>query len=190
MAARGRHGNRQGIIAAYRKYKQDSRGWGEPEFAEFRGRLWALRQKKQWEDDDMMYVMKLQEEGAGYALQELFGKSHIVANDVLGYREDDAPEPEPMTKQELEGHMKSLIRACIEKKWTSGEFMAFIDYLDSDRTMADLSSGDAAADAADTAESATDEKDHFKEAYQRAGKGYRRHVRELLARAADDGIQS
>lgn len=169
----GRQNGRQGIIAAYRKYQQDARGWGVPEFAVFRERLWALRQQRQWSDDDMVYVMELQEEGAGYALLSLFGRSHKFACDVLNYKEDDAPDPEPMSKQELEGHMRSLIRACVQKKWTSGEFMGFIDYLDSDRTVADLSGG------------AEDDQDHFKEAYQKAGKGYQRHVRELLAQAAE-----
>lgn len=180
MSARNR------LIPAYQKYKADARGWGVPDFGDFRERLVPLRARRQWSEADMMYVMTLEEEGAGFALQNFFGvgkdsqRGNPAARDILG---EDEKEPEPMSKDELDSHMRSLIRDCLRSGWSPGEFMSFIDYLDSDKTPADLADGSASGSA--SSKTATAAKDQFAEAYRRAGKGYQRHVREMLARAAD-----
>ena len=170
-------GNR-GIIEAHRKFKADALGWGVPEFGDFRKRLWPLRGTREWGEEDMLYVMTLQEEGADQALKKLFGQN-TTARKVLG---ETAPYQEPMSKDELEQQLRHMINKCIQSGWTSGHFMAFIDYLDSSRTMSDLVAESTSAPTAPTEEP---EKDHFAEMYRSAGKGYQRFVREMLARAAD-----
>ena len=135
MSSRG--GRDNGVIGAYQKYKTDARGWGVPDFKNFRGRLWPLRNQRdraKWPDDDMVLVMQLQEDGAGRALQRFFA-SNPVAVEILG---EKVLQPEAMARDELDAHMKALIRDCKASKWSPGEFGAFIDYLDSDKTPADL----------------------------------------------------
>jgi hypothetical protein len=184
-----------GVIGAYQKYKADARGWGVPTFAAFRERLWPLRNeqdKSRWPDDDMVYVMELQDEGAGYALQRFFttgGRTNPVAVEVFG---SDPLRPEGMSKDELDAHMHALVRDCKDNKWSPREFLAYIHYLDSSKTPADLerakqdsnplgaSGGAPVGEAAD----APPERDLFAEAYRAAGAGYKRRVREALAAGA------
>ena len=195
MASHGRETS--GVIGAYQKYKADARGWGVPEFKVFRERLWPLRNKRdkeKWPDDDMILVMTLQEEGAGYALYHLFtdrGRTNPVATEILG----EAPfKPEPVSRDELDPRIQALVRDCKSNGWSPGEFMAYIDYLDGDRTVAGpksagdektatpAQSGSGSGNIQETA--AQPERDAFAEVYRAAGKGYKRRVREALAAGA------
>lgn len=188
----------RGLIAAYKKYQEDSLGWGVPGFTDFRERLWPLRtepDRARWPDNDMLLVMQLQEEGGGRALQNLFtpgGRVNPVAAEVLG---EGAIPPESMSRSDLDSHMQALVRDCKAGRWTPGEFSAFIDYLDSDMTPADLAAtkpppvtpappAPPAAGGAPAAEGAEKERDAFAEAYRDAGAGFRRRVIQHLAAAA------
>lgn len=156
------------VISAYKKYKKDAKGWGVPDFIDFRKRLWPLRKqyiKSKWSDDDMMYILELQNEGAGLALQNLFSSNKVVM-ELIG---NEYKQSEPMSKNELISHIKALIKDCKRKKWKPEEFMAFIEYLDGNRTIEDNDPS----------------QDKFKSMYQEAGEGYKRCVRELFAEGSE-----
>lgn len=172
MAARRRGGGGK-LIGLYQQYKSDSLGWGVPAFGVFRARLCPLRAKRDkadWPEEDMVLVMTLQEEGAGYALQRLFGGPsegmNPVAKEILG---ETAIAREMMSPQDLENHLGGLIKSCRTAQWTAGEYMTFIDYLD----------GKTKVDGVDS------DGDKFAEMYRQAGAGYKRRVREIIGQAAD-----
>lgn len=166
------------LVAAYRKFKEDARGWGVPGFSEFRARLVPLRQQRAldaWSEDDMMYVMGLEEEGAGYALRQFFGSSPAAAR-VLNEK-----DPEPISREELDAHLKALVGDCRKAGWAAGDFGALINHLDSGRTPADLEE-DKGRDPDE--DEPTETWDGFAELYRGAGEGFKRRVRETLASAA------
>lgn len=163
------------LVGAYRQYKADARGWGDPGFAEFRARLYPLRRKRSaeaWSEDDMLYVMGLEAEGGARALQKLFA-GNPVAVEILGA---DPRQAEPIHRDELDARLRGLIRSCEASGWGRGEFASYVAYLDSDTTPADLG-GKSGRDA---------ESDDFAAAYRGASAGYKRRVREALVAAAGE----
>ncbi len=176
-------GDRAGLIKAYRQFKRDSRGWGVPTFADFRARLWPLRRRREWADADMTYVLELQQAGADAALRALFraGAGAATAAKLLG--EPGASEVAHLARDVLERELTALIRSCARSVWKRGDFEAYLTYLDSERTVADLGR-DASARAAELGERAP-KQDRFAENFRGAHAEYKRVVRESLARAAD-----
>jgi hypothetical protein len=188
---KSRRGDNSGVFAAYQKYKTDARGWGVPAFKGFREQLWPLRGQRdraRWPDDSMFLVMRLQEDGAGWALQRLFtsgGRINPVAVELLGA---GPLTPEAVARDELDGHLQALIRDCKANMWSPGEFGAYIDYLDSRRTPSDLGEARRGQAAAAAGSAGDAERDLFAEIYRAAGVGYQRRVRELLAAAAEKNL--
>jgi hypothetical protein len=165
----------RGVLSAYQTFKKDAKGWGVPPFQEFRSKLWPLRTKYsmgQWGEKDIMYVLKLEEAGSGYALQRLFGKNP-AAKKILG---ENPKQQEPLPKSVLDQFLRSLIRDCRRNNWGPGEYLGYIEFLDSGRTI---------SDPGKSSESSESDVDEFTTMYKSGGENFRRFIREALARAAD-----
>ena len=187
------------IIPLYQKFKKDSRGWGLPPFEEFKTRLAPLRAKRtkeDWSESEMMYVMELQAAGAGYALCEFFRHGPVippVVLEILGYGgPDDLPRPEPLGRADLELHMGKLIRSCRRDGWGARNFVEFMQFLDSRRTVRDLiddSKEEAKGAEPEKPPTARGEEDGFTLMYRAAGPAFQEKVREMLTAAAGEEPQ-
>lgn len=179
----------KGLIPAYQKFKTDAKGWGVPPFAEFRERLAPLRDRKsQWSPEDETYVQQLASEGAGVALYNFFG-SNPAARKLLGAT---APDPEPLSRDELAQRMTNLVRNCQRQGWAREEYQSFVNYLDSEATPDDLverrqvyhnlrGEHDSVALALPGTPKTND---MFADNFRRAKNGYKRLVRESMTAAA------
>lgn len=145
------------------------------------------------------YATKLLDAGAGRALQRLCGMKHPAAAKLLGETELKA---DPMTKAELDDHMRALTKSCLTGGWPPERFVAFAVYLDSDMTpkrMADRdreahrrrledakASGSRWAQAkADSEADGGAREDRFAEMYRAASPAFKLAVNEHLALAAE-----
>jgi hypothetical protein len=188
------------VIKQYRAFKTDLCGFAEVSFDEFRKSILPLRKARAWNDDMAEYATGLLDAGAGRALQRLCGMKHPAAAKLLGEAELKA---DPMTKAELDDHMRALTKSCLTGGWPPERFVAFAMYLDSDMTPKQLAERDreahrrraeeakavgslwAQAKAASEVEVAAPKKDRFAEMYRAASPAFKRAVNEHLALAAE-----
>jgi hypothetical protein len=192
------------VIKQYRAFKADLCGFAEVPFDEFRKSVLPLRTKREWDEDMTEYATSLLNAGAGRAIQRLCGMKHPAAAKLLGEAELKA---DPMTKAELDEHMRALTKSCLAGGWPPERFVAFAMYLDSDMTPKQMAErdreahrrraeeakasgslwaqakADSEADAGD-AEPAP-ERDRFAEMYRVASPAFKRAVNEHLALAAE-----
>lgn len=135
------------LIAVYRAFRQDLMGWTKVTFDEFRNFYEPLRRRRVWPDADKKKVESLASNGGAFALRRLYaerGEPLPQIAEILGER---GKEPECMSRDELDGHMKSLIESCLKEGWSPQTFLSFGTYLDSDKTPDDISDTKAAATA-------------------------------------------
>lgn len=85
-------------IKQFQTFQAATCGWGKVTFKEFHKQLAPLKYKATWADEDVSYVTRLQEQGAGYALRLFFGPDHSEAARVL---QTDVEKP-AMSKDETE----------------------------------------------------------------------------------------
>jgi hypothetical protein len=185
------------LIKQYQTFKADLRGYVEVSFGVYRDRLLPLRRRRDaWDATELDYIRRLGESGAAYALQRFFGSEHEPAARALG----GAPlQPEPMAKPELDGHLQGLIKSCHAAAWTPERFLAFVAYLDSNMTPADLDEMRREArrqqalaalapepDDRGAGASGVPQKDGFAEMYRGASPVFRQCVKERFALAADE----
>lgn len=191
------------LITNYRKFKADLQGYLDVSFEVYRREILPLRAKKEnWTAAEVSFIRALIEDGAGYALQRVFGKKHPAAIKMLG----DTPITYfPMTKLELDEHMRSLVKNCTTAGWTAQRFTSFAAYLDSNMTPEQLVEQDrerrrdlaaamasnhinataptvVAPDDWDTGEAPG--RDTFADTYRSAGPAFKRAVNDHLAAAA------
>jgi hypothetical protein len=180
---------RMSLARQYLAFKADLAGYLDVPFEDFRRRVAPLRRRREWSAAESGDVKALAGEGAGRALRNFFGPTHPAASAAL---EGEAVEPEPMTRAELDGHMRALTRSCLADGWPPSRFDGFLAYLESDLSPADLAGAPAAPTAVAASGPPPPARDHFAEAYRGAGPAFRRVVAEhLLAarRLAEEGLQ-
>ena len=124
------------LIPQYKKFKAGLLGYIEIPFDEFRHKILPLRARRtEWTPDETSYIKGLVSRGAGYSLQQLFGRNHKPAAAVIGSARLDH---EPMAKPELDAHMANLVQNCGRAGWGPKRYVDFVKYLDSDMTPASL----------------------------------------------------
>jgi hypothetical protein len=189
------------VILRYRAFKQDLRGFAEIDFNEFRARILPLRASLLWDLDMAKYAADLLKSGAGCALQRLCGLKHPAAIKVLGAAKLKA---DPMSRAELDDHMRALTKSCLLDGWLPEQFIRFALYLDGStdlKKMAELEreshnnqveelkaaglrpAPEAGVDAPTTNDAP--KKDHFAEMYRAASPAFKRAVKEHLVVAAE-----
>ena len=119
------------MIALYTTFKAGLLGFIEVSFEEFRGQILPLRKQSVWSEEEVEYIRSLLNGGAGFALQRLYGMKNPAALAVLGTA---SIEPEPLSKAELDKHMRALTSNCLRDNWPPQRFIAFASYLDSNLT--------------------------------------------------------
>lgn len=122
------------MLPAWNKFKGSAKGWGGVDFDFFRHRLWPLRTQTVWSDPDTKLVMDLADEGCGGALKTLFGNKRAAAEALACV---DTSDP-PFSKGEFRSHIAALIKSCQEDGWKETEFKLYVEFLDSERTVDDL----------------------------------------------------
>jgi hypothetical protein len=179
-------------VALYRAFKADLLGFTEVPFDEFRARVLPLRPRREWSPAMATYAEGLRAAGAGRALQRLCGLRHPAAAKILGAAELGG---DPMTRSELDGHMRALVKSCQQDGWPAARFAAFAAYLDSDMTPAQLAQLDQKTQhpvahtpaVTPSPRGAPPASDRFAEMYRAASPAFKRAVREHLTRAGAVG---
>lgn len=128
------------LSQSYAAFKANLDGYVEVPFAEFRAHIAPLRrQRVVWPAGDVAYIRGLAAAGAGFALQEFFGSGHAAAAAALrGLRTDR----EPMSKADLDDHMRYMAKNCLARGWPAARFRNFAAYLASDMTPKQLVEAD------------------------------------------------
>ncbi len=156
------------MLKSYMRYKDESGGWGVPDFKEYKARLVPLRARRPWTDEDRSYVEALKDAGAGPALWTLL-RGNPEARALLGGK----TAPEMMPKKTLTAHIQSMIAASKHVGWGAAEFAEYVQFLDGGLRIRDLRGPTSQGVHVDNT-------DPFIEMYRSASEGVREHVRTLF----------
>ena len=197
MSARGKTSG--GVIALYRKFRADVNGWHDVPFQTFRDNILPLRKKIKWNATEAATVRELSVAGCGFALKNLLGDSAELKAVFKAQKMGDGPSaPEEMSKDELDSHMKALIKSCKTDGWPAARFASFLAYLDSSMTIQDLAEssdakssslfteakGASTGDNAGSSPSIVPDNDLFAMKYRTGSEVFRNAVRAHLKDAA------
>ena len=195
------------LIATYKKFRADLRGWVPTTFDEFRTFFEPLCRRSAWSSADETRLRTTADSGGAHALRNLYIKGKAtkpLIEKILGSK---GLEPESMSREELDTQMRYLIDNCLRDEWNPATFMSFGAYLDSDKGPESLAasaaapssssmfqsgqaSGSAPAPAAQSTK--TPERDLFAEKYRSACKSFQATVQTHLrdgARRADSRLR-
>ncbi|MDE2099305.1 MAG: hypothetical protein KGL39_18775, partial [Patescibacteria group bacterium] len=174
------------VIQAYQAFRANLRGWCDVPFTTFRNVIAANRERSEWSAADKKAIGAVVESGGGYALKAYYKGTKaekalkvVFADAGMG---GGPTSPEPMSREDLDAHMKSLVKRCVKDGWTNKNFSSFIVYLESDMRASDLETKADDPDAKKGDDTALPD-DEFAAMYRSGSEMFRRAVRGHLVNA-------
>lgn len=189
------------MIPAYKKFKENLRGWTDVSFPVFRELVLPMRDKKQWSDDKKKEITKIVENGGGHALFILYG-NHPGSGELSKILETilkivlKKKEPIPMEdKKEAESDMNAVLASCKRADWKPALYREWVTFLESSMTISELPELRMPSTAGtlfqeskapeDTKKEKLFDDDLFSSMFRNGSKQYRDYVRKRILDAAE-----